>query len=68
MEDYLASGACLGWVVYPRSRHVVVWTPHRVGRTLDADSTLEGADVVPGFRLPLRDLFSSLPNAAAPRA
>ena len=68
VEDYLASGTRLVWVVYPRSRHVVVWTPDRVGRTLGAGGTLEGADVVPGVRLPLRDLFSSLPNAEAPRA
>jgi hypothetical protein len=68
VEDYLASGVRLVWIVYPRSRHVVVWTPDGAARTLRGDDALDGADVVPGFRLPLAELFASLPNAAAPRA
>jgi hypothetical protein len=45
-----------------------VWTPDGTGRTLRGDDALDGADVVTGFRLPLADLFASLPNAEAPRA
>jgi Uma2 family endonuclease len=68
VEDYLSSGVRLVWLVYARSRHVVVWTPDGTGRTLRGDDALDGADVVTGFRLPLADLFASLPNAEAPRA
>jgi Uma2 family endonuclease len=66
--DYLASGVRLVWLVYPRSRTVVVWTPDGAGRTLRGDDALDGADVLRGFRLPLAELFASLPNASAPRA
>ena len=68
VDEYLAAGVRLVWVVCPRARRVVVWTPDRVGRTLDGDDALDGADVVPGFRLALTELFAALPNDAAPRA
>jgi len=68
VEDYLASGVRLVWIVYPRGRSVVVWTPDGRARALRGGDALDGADVVPGFRLPLADLFAVLPNAEAPRA
>jgi Uma2 family endonuclease len=68
VDEYLASGARLVWVVYPRARRAVVWTPDGVGRARSAGDALDGADVVPGFRLALADLFAELPNAEAPPA
>jgi hypothetical protein len=35
-----------------------VWTPDRAARTLRGDDALDGADVIPGFRLPLPELFA----------
>ena len=66
--EYLATGVRPVWEVYPRHRRVVVWTPDGVGRTLATNETLDGVDVVPGFRLTLADPFAALPNAEAPRA
>jgi hypothetical protein len=46
----------LVWVIWPRERHVEVWE----GGAMEpraAVSELEGADVLPGFAFPLRELF-----------
>jgi Uma2 family endonuclease len=58
VEEYLASGTRLVWVVDPRNRHVVVHTPDRIAHVLRAGDALDGADVVPGCRLGLDDLFA----------
>lgn len=54
---WLAYGVTLVWVVYPESRTIEV---HQTGVpvvTLTEDDTLDGAPVLPGFTLPLRDVF-----------
>jgi Uma2 family endonuclease len=58
VEEYLVAGTRLVWAVDPRNRHVVVHTPDRIARLLRAGDALDGADVVPGFRLALDDLFA----------
>jgi Uma2 family endonuclease len=68
VEGYLSSGVSLVWVVYPRQRRVAVHTPDNTATVLGTESALDGADVVPGFRLELAELFAALPNAEAPRA
>jgi Uma2 family endonuclease len=59
VEEYLAAGTHLVWVVDPKNRIVVVHTPERVARVLRLADTLDGGDVVPGFRLTLAELFAS---------
>lgn len=57
IAEYLEAGTLLIWAIDPRTRTATV---HRADgsvtlvRTHDA---LEGEDVVPGFRLPLHELF-----------
>ena len=58
VEEYLAAGTRLVWVVDPRNRHVVVHTPDRIAHLLRVGESLDGADVVPGFRLALDELFA----------
>jgi Uma2 family endonuclease len=59
-EDYLAAGARLVWVVRPEVRKVHVHRPGIPVEHLADDGTLDGYDVVPGFRLPLDKLFAGL--------
>jgi Uma2 family endonuclease len=59
-EDYLAAGARLVWVVRPERRKVDVHRPGLPVGHLGDDGTLDGYDVVPGFRLPLGKLFAGL--------
>jgi len=54
---YLRSGTRLVWVWYPKTKTVIAHTPTSVQR-LDLDDTLDGGDVLPGFRLAVREIFS----------
>lgn len=54
---YLAAGTRLVWVIRPRDRTVEVWRPDRPTRLLAAADRLDGADVLPGLRAPVADLF-----------
>ncbi len=60
LRDYFDAGVKLVWFVSPKSRTVSVYTG--AGRSLKRteDQTLEGGDVLPGFVLPLRELFARL--------
>jgi len=53
---YLAAGTRMVIVVNPRNDTVTVSTPGGATR-LTIDDTLSGGDVVPGWSLPLRELF-----------
>lgn len=57
VRDYLAAGTPLVWVVYPRTREVVVHTPDGLAKTCDEHGVLEEFEVLPGFRCPVSDLF-----------
>ena len=57
VSDYLEAGTPLVWVVYPRSRHVVVHTPDGLARTLNGSSVLQDAEVLPGFSAVVDELF-----------
>ena len=56
-DEYLAAGTRLTWTVDPDAREVIVKTPDGRVRALGYEDTLDGEDVLPGFRFPLRDLF-----------
>ncbi|RMF33196.1 MAG: Uma2 family endonuclease [Chloroflexi bacterium] len=56
--DYLAHGTRLVWVVRPHQRTVTVYRADGTARLLRETDTLEGENVLPGFTLPLTDLFS----------
>jgi Uma2 family endonuclease len=57
IRDYLAAGTPLVWALDPRSRVTAVFRPGQPVHFLDEDGVLEGEDVLPGFALPLRDVF-----------
>jgi Uma2 family endonuclease len=59
VADYLAGGTPLVWLVDPRERKVIVRYPDRPTRVVTAGELLEGEEVVPGFALPLAELFAS---------
>ena len=47
----------VSWVIDPEKRSVAVYTAAGA-EVLDAGDTLDGGDVVPGFSLPVADLFA----------
>jgi len=57
VQDWLSHGTQLVWVVEPRTRTVIVYRPDGTANVLQADGTLDGEDVLPGFRFPLQRLW-----------
>jgi Uma2 family endonuclease len=62
--EYLQAGTALVWLVYSRTRTVVVRHADATSVTLQIGDILDGEDVIPGFRLPLSELFSDEPSAS----
>jgi Uma2 family endonuclease len=58
IAEWLEHGARLVFVVNPRRQTVAVHRPGQPVRVLAGDALLDGEDVVPGWTLPLRELFS----------
>ncbi len=56
---YLGVGVRLLWLIDPRRRIVTVYAPGREPLVLRHVDVLSGEDVLPGFWLPLSDLFGS---------
>lgn len=57
VRDFLAAGAKAVWVVDPPRQEVTVHRPGRPPETLPRYETLLGDPAVPGFRLPVREIF-----------
>lgn len=57
VADWLRAGSRMVVVVEPRTRTVSVRTPPSEARVLLEGDTLDGRDVVPGWSLPVGDIF-----------
>ena len=58
LADYFSAGVRLVWYVYPATCEVEVYEAADKCVTLAAQDTLDGGQVLPGFRLPLAMLFA----------
>jgi Uma2 family endonuclease len=56
-RDYFAAGVRLVWSLDPRAKAAAAFPAGRMPYFILADGELDGEDVLPGFRLPLRDVF-----------
>ncbi len=59
-REYFASGTLLVWIVDPRTETVAVYTDETTHVTLTTTDTLEGGALLPGFALPVADIFAYL--------
>ena len=59
-QEYFAAGVRLVWFVNLQTRTVEVFTDVDQSHLLDERQTLDGTPVLPGFTLPLRELFAEL--------
>jgi Uma2 family endonuclease len=68
INAYLQYGSRLVWVIDPEKQSAAVYRKGEgssiVSIYLTAEDTLTGGDVLPDFRLPLNDLFGSIPSEA----
>jgi Uma2 family endonuclease len=58
MEEYLANGAELGWLIDPLERKVTIYRPGTEPVCLDNPEQVNGDPVLPGFVLDLRRIWS----------
>ncbi len=65
IRDFFAAGVRRVWVVFPRQSQVYVYDSPLTPRVVGPDGTLEGEEIIPGFRLPLAEL---LEDAGGPDA
>jgi Uma2 family endonuclease len=56
-EIYLAHGTRMVWLVFPDDKIVEVYVPDQDVETVGIDGTLNGGDVLPGFTLPVKNIF-----------
>lgn len=57
VESYLSDGVRLVWVINPRLKAITAHSSATIIR-LTEDQALDGNDVLPGFSIPLRNLFA----------
>lgn len=60
LEFSTANGCPLGWLIDPIRRTVHVYRPGQAPERLPDDGVLEGEPVLPGYRLPVAELFGWL--------
>jgi Uma2 family endonuclease len=54
---YLQAGTPLVWLVNPTTRTIVVFRSETNPVTLGERDTLDGGDVLPGFSVPIAEIF-----------
>ncbi len=59
LETYQALRVPLVWYFYPERQEVEIYRPDQPTQTLGIDDVLDGGDVLPGFSLPLKQIFKS---------
>lgn len=58
LNEYLKAGVPLVWLADPAQRTMTVYAPDEPPRVLGEADELDGGDIVPDFRLSLREVFS----------
>jgi Uma2 family endonuclease len=64
LKEYFLAGVPLVWFVDPDRRTVEVFTAPDTSTVFTEEQTLDGGDVLPGLRLPVRDVFARVPRPA----
>lgn len=57
MDEYIANGAALGWMIDRRNRQVYVYRPNQPVEVRNDPTDVSGDPVLPGFVLDLRKIF-----------
>jgi Uma2 family endonuclease len=58
--DYFTAGVQKVWLIDPKTQTAEVYSSSTRRRTIRKDQSLTGGDLLPGFRLPLKELFARL--------
>lgn len=65
VREYLCAGVRLVWLVNPQEREVQVFRADGTYSLVHSGDSLDGENVVPGFRCPLAEIFAPPPMGPA---
>jgi Uma2 family endonuclease len=57
MEEYVANGVRLGWLLDPFENRAYIYQPHRMTEVVDNPTILYGDPVLPGFQFDFREIL-----------
>ena len=60
MDEYLACGVRLAWLIDPLERRATIYRPDQAPESVGFDATLSGEAVLPGFTFPLSAISAEL--------
>jgi len=60
MEEYMANGTSLGWLIDPSTRRVYVYRPDEEVVVLENPDTISGEPLLPGFTLNVTELWGGV--------
>jgi Uma2 family endonuclease len=60
VREYFEAGVRRVWVIYPEEHLIQVYSSPREVRGLGDGDELDGEDILPGFRLPVAELFQDI--------
>jgi Uma2 family endonuclease len=60
LSDYFAAGVRAVWLVYPKTREVAAYSSPTTSVILRGDDALDGGAILPGFSVPVAQLFAQL--------
>jgi Uma2 family endonuclease len=59
LREFFEAGSQLAWIIDPRTQTAKVYSSAKRFKPLDARGILDGGKVLPGFKLPLAELFAA---------
>jgi len=57
MEEYIANGARLGWLLDPLQNRATIYVPGQQAQEIEEPTILRGDPVLPGFRFDFREIL-----------
>jgi Uma2 family endonuclease len=57
MQEYIANGAAMGWLIDPLTRRVHIYRPAQEPIILENPKTVSGDPLLPGFKLEMEELW-----------
>jgi Uma2 family endonuclease len=57
MEEYIANGVSLGWLIDPSTRRVYIYRPNEEVVVLENPESVSGEPLLPGFSLKTAELW-----------
>jgi Uma2 family endonuclease len=59
LDHYFEAGVRLAWVIDPKKQKAQVYTSRSRTQEIGIEGELSGGRILPGFRLPLKDIFAA---------